>query len=101
MLQSEAFECRTNNVKTLLDCRSTYPNLHSEKHVVTDAKQFNLETGILDPRKNTFRVITIENRLEAETEKNVYYYISQESDLFKMFLDVSQEGEVTSFEKDL
>ena len=40
---------------------------------VTEASMFNLETGILDPTKHTFRVIEIRNYLADTT---VEYYLS-------------------------
>jgi hypothetical protein len=68
-------------------------------HVVTDAKKFNINTGILDPTQNTFKSITLENHLEDG--QKLKYYICQEAEWFHMFRVRSSTGEVSSFEMDL
>lgn len=67
---------------------------------MTSEKLFNLQTGVIDSRLNTFEVITLQNDLDDGATLN--YYLSQREDSFKIFRSTDAKKQtVTSFERDL
>lgn len=64
--RSEAMNCYKNNVRTLLECRDIYPDSMMPSLIVTDPNAFHMELGVVDPKRSTFQVMTIENRLKKD-----------------------------------
>ena len=60
---------KSEQIKAILSCQSEYANVISKPHVITNSKKFNMETGTLDARQTTFRIVEVTNNLEPISEE--------------------------------